>query len=93
MKTDVLVLEKEQVETLEFPEQEILQNEDEKINRVVALKRALWLGNLERIKVKIYFADRIRKYLIETTIWGITEERIILKRGVTIPIHRVLQVT
>lgn len=93
MKTDVLVLEKEQVETLEFPEQEILQNEDEKISRVVALKRALWLGNLERIKVKIYFADRIRKYLIETTIWGITEERIILKRGVTIPIHRVLQVT
>lgn len=93
MKTDVLVLEKEQVETLEFPEQEILQNENEKINRVVALKRALWLGNLERIKVKIYFADRIRKYLIETTIWGITEERIILKRGVTIPIHRVLQVT
>lgn len=93
MKTDVLVLEKEQVETLEFPEQEILQNEDEKVNRVVALKRALWLGNLERIKVKIYFADRIKKYLIETTIWGITEERIILKRGVTIPIHRVLQVT
>lgn len=93
MKTDVLVLEKEQVETLEFPEQEILQNEDEKISRIVALKRALWLGNLERIKVKIYFADRIKKYLIETTIWGITEERIILKRGVTIPIHRVLQVT
>jgi uncharacterized protein (UPF0248 family) len=46
----------------------------------------------EWMKVKIYFADRIKKYLIETTIWGITEERIILKRGLTIPIHRVLKV-
>jgi len=92
MKTDVVVLEKEQIETIMFPEQEVLHEDEEKTNRVLSLKRALWLGNLERVKVKIYFADRIKKYLIETTIWGITEERIILKRGLTIPIHRVLKV-
>ena len=47
------------------------------------------LGNLEHVKMKIYFEDDASKKMVETTVWGITNERVILKKGVVIPIHRV----
>jgi uncharacterized protein (UPF0248 family) len=50
------------------------------------------LGNLEQIKSKIYFEDQNTKYVVDTTIWGLTNKRIILKRGVTIPIHRISKI-
>ena len=53
------------------------------------LDRALSLGNLEHSKIKIYFEDDASKKMVETTIWGVTEERVILKQGVVIPIQRI----
>jgi hypothetical protein len=57
--------------------------------RKTALNRALTLGNLEHSKIKIYFEDDNSFKYIETTVWGITDKRIILKQGMVIPINRV----
>ena len=53
------------------------------------LDRALALGNLEHAKIKIFFEDDTSKKMVETTVWGVTDKRVILKQGVVIPIHRV----
>jgi uncharacterized protein (UPF0248 family) len=82
-------IEKEEVENLKFPSTEVL-NDVEKIGeRRSELDRALTLGNMEHSKIRIYFEDDTSCKVVETTVWGVTDKRVILKQGVVIPIHRV----
>lgn len=87
------LIEKESVPNLVFPGDEVLQNAAEISKRRKDLERALSLGNLEYVKVKIFFADSTGKKAVETTVWGLTDKRVILKSGAVIPIHRVLAVS
>ena len=82
-------IEKEKIERLRFPSIEVLMDKDKIAEREANLKRALTLGNLEHSKTKIYFEDDSSMKVVETTVWGVTDKRIILKHGVVIPIHRV----
>lgn len=89
MDTSFEIIEKETIETLKFPQEEVL-NDAEKINdRTYNLNKALSLGNLEHFKIKIYFEDNTKKRMVDTTVWGLTEEQVILKQGVVIPIRRI----
>lgn len=82
-------IEKEKIEDLKFPSTEVL-NDPEKIKeRKIELERALALGNLEHTKIRIYFEDDTACRVVDTTVWGVTDKRVILKQGVVIPIHRV----
>jgi hypothetical protein len=82
-------IEKEEVENLKFPSTDVL-NDIEKIGeRRSELGRALTLGNIEHAKIRIYFEDDSSCKVVETTVWGVTDKRVILKQGVVIPIHRV----
>ena len=82
-------IEKEEVENLKFPSTDVL-NDIEKIGeRRSELGRALTLGNIEHAKIRIYFEDDSSYKVVETTVWGVTDKRVILKQGVVIPIHRV----
>jgi hypothetical protein len=82
-------IEKEEVENLKFPSTDVL-NDIEKISeRRSELGRALTLGNMEHAKIRIYFEDDSSCKVVETTVWGVTDKRVILKQGVVIPIHRV----
>lgn len=87
------LIEKEKIESLKFPETEVLSNKDEVKEREIELNRALALGNLEQTKMKIYFEDDTSKKMVETTVWGVTDKRVILKQGVVIPIHRVYKIS
>lgn len=90
MDTNFEIVSKEIIETLNFPENDVLEDDGSAIKRRIEdLNRALALGNLEHGKIKIYFEDNVSKKVVETTIWGVTDERIILKQGVVIPIHRI----
>jgi hypothetical protein len=53
------------------------------------LYRALALGNLEHSKIRIYFEDNQSKKVVETTVWALTDQRVILKQGHSIPINRI----
>lgn len=89
MSTEFELIDKEAIGTLNFPKQEVLDDKDDITDRKNDLDRALSLGNLERVKIKIYFEDDTSKKLVETTIWGVTDNRVILKQGVVIPVNRI----
>lgn len=85
-------INKEQVGELNFPHSDVLLTDQERKQRKADLERAMSLGNLEQVKVKIYFEDDQEKRFVDTTIWGVTDESIILKQGVVIPFRRIFKV-
>ena len=89
MSPDFEIIEKEAIPKLHFPETDVLEDKKEVEQRDADLDRALTLGNLEHSKIKIYFEDDHSKKVVETTIWGVTDKRVILKQGIVIPINRI----
>lgn len=87
-----VVIEKEEVANLRFPAQEVLVSEDEIKLRRAELDKALKLGNVEHGKIRVVFEDDNGLKQIETTIWGVTDKRIILKHGIVLPIHRIHEI-
>jgi hypothetical protein len=86
------LIEKEAVSGLSFPEIDVLSTKEEKAQRNIDLNMAMSLGNLEHTKIKIYFEDDISAKVVDTTVWGLTDKRVILKQGIVIPIHRVTRI-
>jgi len=89
---DVQVVQKEQIQFLKFPKEDVLYQEKEKSGRFLALQRAMYLGNLEREKVKITFKDDSGTKRVETTIWAVTDKSVILKKSTVIPLSRIVSV-
>lgn len=92
MSLKPVVIEKEKVGELSFPKEDVLSSPDLIKKRLRDLEDALKLGNLEKLKIKIIFEDTTGIKQVETTVWGVTSERIILKQGIVIPIKRVHEV-
>src|ERR1035437_5813532 len=87
-----LSIEKENIRGLKFPDHDVLKSKDEIKIRFSNLERALKLGNLEHNKIRIVFEDAEGIKQVETTVWGVTDKRVILKQGVLIPIHRIHEI-
>ena len=87
-----IAVEKEHIGSLKFPANEVLTSTDDIKIRYSNLERALKLGNLEHNKIKIVFEDEQGLKQVETTVWGVTDKRVILKQGVLIPIHRIHEI-
>jgi hypothetical protein len=85
-------IEKERISELRFPASDVLGCEQRQKERVYELNRALYLGNLEHGKIKITFEDDVSLKCVETTVWAVTDKRVILKRGIVIPINRIHRV-
>ncbi len=92
LNSNVQNVEKEQIKFFKFPKKEVLNMKKDQINRSIDLRRALYLGNLERQKVKIVFADENGYKRVETTIWGVTDKSVILKQSTLIPLQRIVSV-
>lgn len=90
--SDVQIIEKEQIKFLNFSKAEVLGKKNDQLNRFIELRRALALGNLEKEKVRITFVDDTGLKMVETTIWGLTEKSVILKKSTIIPLQRILGV-
>lgn len=82
-------IDKEAISGLKFPDAEVLKDSQAIAERNINLNRALSLGNLEYSKARIYFEDSTSLKMVETTVWGLTDKRVILKQGVVIPINRI----
>lgn len=93
MTTTFEPIDKEKIQNLKFPSGEVLTDKVLIKEREAELNKALTLGNLERTKIKIYFEDDKSRKFVETTVWGVTDKRVILKQGVVIPIHRVHKIS
>lgn len=92
MMTNFQLIEKEDVHVLKFPPEEILEDSDAIIQRRIDLERAQSLGNLEHPKIKIFFEDEQSKKVVETTVWAVTDYSVVLKKGVGIPINRIIKI-
>lgn len=90
--TKPVSIEKENIRDLKFPDTEVLTSSDAIKIRQLNLDRALTLGNLEHNKMKIIFEDSEGLKQVETTVWGVTDKRVILKQGVLIPINRIHEI-
>jgi hypothetical protein len=82
-------IEKEYIDSLKFPVSDVLETREAIIQRHSDLNRALSLGNLEHGKTRIFFEDNHSKKVVETTVWGVTDNVVILKKGIGIPINRI----
>jgi len=91
-KTIPANLDKEIIPYLHFPKEDVLISEEDRKIRKIKLENATTIGNIEHSKVAILFEDVNGLKRIETTIWATTHESIVLKKGSTIPIHRVVDV-
>ncbi|MBU2020635.1 MAG: hypothetical protein KJ941_13400 [Bacteroidetes bacterium] len=85
------LVQKEEIADFHFPTEEVLKKKLELKEREGSLDRAIALGNLEHQKVRIYFSDEQGPKVVETTIWGITDKAILLKKNVLLPKHRILK--
>lgn len=83
------LVEKEEVANLHFPNEDVLFLKSDQNKRAKRLHDATFLGNIDHEKVKITFQDIEGLKRVETTIWGVTDSQIILKKGVVIPIYRI----
>ncbi|MFN4122974.1 MAG: hypothetical protein ACK4GL_06690 [Flavobacteriales bacterium] len=88
----VQIIDKEVVRTLSFPREEVLKSSDSAKERRSLLEKATILSNLYHNKVKITFEDSNGRKMVDTTIWATTDNAIMLKGGIVLPIHRILSI-
>lgn len=86
------IIEKEAIGKLRFPNTEVLSDVEKIKERNTELQRACSLGNLEHTKIRILFEDDQQARIVETTVWAVTDKRVILKHGLVIPIQRILSI-
>lgn len=84
---------KELIDAMHFPKQEVLKSPEHIKQRQNDAKRAMMLGNgPTKNKVKIVFEDVEGKKAVETTVWGLTDRYILLKRGMSLPLYRIHEI-
>ena len=86
------LIAKEKIEEFSFPKREVLSSDKERKSLYSKIHRATSLGNIENHKVFIFFEDRGGLKKVFTTIWAQTKEKVILKKGLMIPVHRIYDI-
>ena len=86
-----LLVDKEIIDKLHFPDEEVLTSNDLKLQRDYELKRSASLGT-DRVKIKILFEDNEGLKQVETTVWAVSKDSIVIKHGATIPIKRIHEI-
>jgi predicted alternative tryptophan synthase beta-subunit len=81
------LIEKELVCCQQFSKSEVLSDRYAIAQRRSKLERAVLLGNVHKVKCKIFFETQEGAKAIETTIWAVTDNYIIIKGGTAIPIR------
>ena len=83
------LLDKKKIDKFSFPKRDVLSSEKEKKSLYSKIHRATSLGNIENHKVFIFFEDRGGLKKVFTTIWAQTKEKVVLKKGLYIPVNRI----
>ncbi len=83
---DAKTIAKEEISKLHFVNHDVLTDPKEILHRKHLLNEAMALVNDFKQKVKIIFTATNGTYLVETTVWAVTDSHIELKAGKDIPI-------
>ena len=89
---NVAVVQKEQLSSVNFQKADVLSDGLSRQKRLSNLTRATSLGNLFHSKVNIVFMTSSGLlHQVETTVWSISEDFILLKGGNFIPVKAILE--
>jgi hypothetical protein len=91
MEAPVLI-SKEEISTLIFLKDEVLYTKAEILKKKKDLEKAMIFGNGYKGKIKIIFQCSEGCRMVETTVWATTEDSVVLKGGVCIPIVSIKEV-
>ena len=89
---DYLLVEKEKITEISFPNLDVISELKDRSLRTQKIHRATSLGNIENYKVHIIFQDQESVKKVYTTIWAHTQENIVLKKGIIIPVNRIVDI-
>lgn len=95
MENTIVKIDKLDIKNLKFGQNDVLQDEDisKKQDRWHNIQRGMMLGNNYKVGVKIIFKNAQNEvFETEATIWGATENNIMLKNNVLIPVRAILEV-
>lgn len=86
------MIEKEFIPFLSFSDREVLFEEGQKLQRTILLHTAMLLGNCFKDKVTLVFQANEGISQVKTTVWATTDDSVILKGGVTIPVNSIVEI-
>lgn len=89
---NIHLIQKEAMYGLNFQKNEVIENIPLRHIRYANLNRAMTLGNLYYVKVSIIFKTEdghLKK--VVTTIWAVSEEFILLKGGIFVPVKAIVE--
>ena len=89
----IITVPKEKIGTVAFAAQDVLNDSALVAERKRMLQKALSLGNLYHHKVTItYRLHQGESQRVTTTVWAVTDHRVMLKGGRVIPVHAIERV-
>lgn len=86
------LIEKEWINLEKFPTTDVLPDEAGRTDRLMRLRKALALGNLEKQKVRLVFDTCEGRRAVDTTIWALCDYDVLLKGGTVLPIRAIREV-
>jgi hypothetical protein len=92
MTSAICIISKEELPDYEMSKGDALSNASDISRRRADVERAMKLGNNEHQKVKIIFESTEGTMAVETTVWEVTQNYLILKSNMAVPIrcvHRI----
>ncbi|MEG0917258.1 MAG: hypothetical protein RSF68_09620 [Myroides sp.] len=92
MTTTFKPIEKEDIAKLHFPAEDVLTDKHGIFQRKQDLEKAMAMGNTDHVKIEIFFEDDKNQLVANTTVWAVTPEHLVLKKGVTIPVNRIYRI-
>lgn len=85
------LIQKEEIPSLIFPKEPLSRSKDELSILRKKLRDSMVLGSIHHQKIRIVFEDSEGLKEVRTTIWAADDKFIVLKKGVSIPVDRVVE--
>ncbi|TVR81432.1 MAG: hypothetical protein EA412_03025 [Chitinophagaceae bacterium] len=93
INADTFVIDREDIKNYRFFTTDVIDKIEDRQSRYKDLYKALILGNTRKGKVKIFFKTTEGNRYVETTVWGLTEGFVLLKRDTFIPVASIYEVS
>ena len=92
-KNQIAKIDKVDIPLIKFANTDVLIDNEQKSFRRFELIRAQTLGNLYKQSVEIQFQNTDGDLLeTQASVWAVTDKKVILKHGLTIPVNAVYKV-
>ena len=84
---------KEKINELDFPSADVLSDTKERKLRYATAQKARILGNTEKSKVRISFCSSEGQCEVNTTVWDVDQDFIMLKGASALPMRSVYSIS